>query len=168
MAKTHLDQLVNYPAEIIKIISDDKYCVGLTLNKKFDLITDEDKDNFLDKNIFDYQYVDDTTTEASAYIMVEMEVPNVENRAVKDTKIFVTVACHKNFMKLDSSLFPAFIGNRRDNIARYVDKLINDKMFLGIGKLSLSSAHVAYSANRFTARQLIYEIPDFNIRDLVE
>ena len=68
MAKTYLDQLVEYPAKVISRISEDKYCVGFLVNKEFDQLTDEDFDRVLDENVFDYQYVDNTTQESAAYI----------------------------------------------------------------------------------------------------
>ena len=49
MAKTYLDQLVEYPAKVISRISGDKYCVGLLVNKNFDQLTDEDFDKVLDE-----------------------------------------------------------------------------------------------------------------------
>lgn len=163
MAKTHLDQLVDYPAKILQKISADKTCVGLLLNKKLEAVTEDDFDIALDEHLFDYEYVDDTVKETSAYIWVEADVPNVDNFSVKNMRIFVTIACHKKFMKLNAKEFLGIAGNRRDNLVRYVDKLLNGGEFLGIGKLSLESVHTVTTAAGFTAREISYVIPDFNL-----
>ena len=162
MAKTFLDQLVEYPAKIIQKIAGSKECVGLLLNKSFNTITDDDSDEALEKSIFDYQYVDSTTQETAAYIWVELDVTKVQNEQIKDIKIYVTVACHKNYMKLDYNKFAGILGNRRDNLIRYIDKELNGAEDLGIGKLSLTSVRTLSPINNFTGRELEYSIPDFN------
>lgn len=162
MAKSFLDQLVEYPAKIMQKIAESKECVGLLLNKQFNTITEEDSDEALEKSIFDYQYVDGTTQEATAYIWVELEVTKVQNEQIKDIKIYVSVACHKNYMKLDYAKFAGILGNRRDNLIRYIDKELNGAEDLGIGKLSLTSVRTLSPINGFTGRELEYSIPDFN------
>ena len=168
MAKTYLDQLVDYPAKVISRISEDKYCVGLIVNKNFDQLTDEDFDKVLDENVFDYQYVDNTTQESAAYIWAEVDVDRVSSKQFKNLKLYVTVACHKSFMKLDGQKFKGMIGNRRDNIVRYVDRLLNNHMFVGLGLLKLESVKPLTSVNGFTAKELTYDIPDFHIVQIDE
>ncbi len=168
MAKTYLDQLVEYPAKVIKRISEDKYCVGLVVNKGFNAVTEDDYDNVLEEHIFDYQYVDETTKESTAYIWIEMEVNSVSNKQIKNGRVYVTVACHKSFMKLNGAIYRGVIGNRRDNLVRYIDKLLNDSDFMGIGTLKLLSVKTLSPINGFAVREITYSIPDFNIVDLDE
>lgn len=166
MAKTYLDQLVEYPAEVMQRISEDKTCVGLLLNKGFSKVTEDDFETALEKNLFDYQYVDDTTEEVAAYIFVEAEVSSVSNKNIKGLRLYVTVVCHKSFMKLNGRIFQGVIGNRRDNLVRYVDSLLNGETFLGIGALNLRTVKSVSSPANFTGRLLTYEISDFNIVDI--
>lgn len=166
MAKTYLDQLVEYPAKIIKTISEDKYCVGFLLNKSFDEITEDDYDEALESFLFDYQYVDDTTQESAAYIWVDAEVSHVDNMRIKGMRVYVTIACHKSFMELDTDKFKGVMGNRKDNLVRYVDRLINNKLSFGIGTLKLESVRTISSINSFTLREITYSVPDFNILEL--
>lgn len=163
MADTYLDQIVEYPTEVLKKIAEDKYCIGLIRDKSFDKVTEDDFDEALENNILDYHYLDSTAEESSAYIMVEIEVNRVENRTIKNIELYVTIACHKSFMKMNFSKFKGMIGNRRDNITRYVDKLLNGKPFPGIGTLKLKSVKTLTPINGFLMRELCYEIPDFNI-----
>lgn len=169
MAKTYLDQLVEYPAKVLKRISEDKYCLGLLLNKSFNSIAEEDSDKALDELLYDYQYVDDTTQESSAYIWAEIDVDHVENKQIKGVRLYVTIACHKSYMKLKGSTFRGVMGNRRDNLVRYVDRLLNDTTGIGgIGTLSLQSVRTLSPISGFTLREITYRIPDFNIVELEE
>ena len=154
---------------MLKRLSEDKYCLGLLLNKGFNTISEEDSDKALDELLYDYQYIDDTTQEAIAYIWVEIDVDRVENKQIKGVRLYVTVACHKNYMKLNGSTFPGVVGNRRDNLVRYVDKLLNNTTFVGgIGALSLQSIRTLSPVSGFTLREITYRIPDFNIIELEE
>lgn len=158
--------MVEYPAQIISRLASDQYCTGLILNKKFDEVTEDDNDSVLDEHIFDYPYVDETTTASTAYVWVEMEVDSVPNRQIKRVKLYVTVACHKNYMKLNHQTYKGVIGNRRDNLVRYIDKLLNGTNFMGIGELALQSVKTVAPINSFVMRELTYSIPDFNQVDI--
>lgn len=166
MAKTYLDQIVEYPSKVMLRIAEDKSCTGLLVNKAFDTITEDDMDDALDNFIKDYQYVDETTQEVQAYIWVEMDVPRVDNKTIKDVRLYVTVACHKGYMPLDKKTFKGIIGNRRDNLVRYIDKVLNNSMFLGLGTLKLKSVSTLAPINGFTVREITYEVPDFNIVEI--
>lgn len=168
MAKTYLDQLVEYPAKIIQRISEDKYCVGFLMNKGFEEVNEDDFEKTLEEKIFDYQYVDETAEEASAYIWVEIEVSRVENSKIKDIRLYVTISCHKGYMKLNERTYQGVIGNRRDNLVRYVDRLLNGKSFVGIGSFKLKTVKSIAPATNFTGRELCYEICDFNLVDIKE
>lgn len=170
MAKTYLDQIVDYPSKIIAKLAQDKYCVGFILNKAFANITEEDVQNVLENYIKDYQFLDETNQESAAYIWVEIDVNKIDNRTIKDIMIHVTIACHNKYMALTSNSFDGIVGNRRDNIVRFVDKILNNSSLFGIGKLKFKSVQTVSPINGdgFTARELIYEVPDFNIVNLKE
>lgn len=163
MSKTYLDQIVDYPSKIILRLAEDKFCSGLILNKKFGDITECDVDTILDKHIKDYQYIDETNQETAAFVWVEIDINKVENFTVKDILIYVTVVCHKNYMALSPKRFNGIVGNRRDNIVRYIDRILNNANFVGIGRLQLKSVRTVAPINGFTARELVYRVPDFNI-----
>jgi hypothetical protein len=163
LAKTYLDQLVEYPAKIIKKISEDKFCVALLTNKKASDVTEDDSDDVLDNYIYDYQYVDETTQEAKAFVWVDIEIGSVENLQIKNVRIYITVACHKGYMKLDGVKFTGMIGNRKDNLVRYIDKLLNNVNVAGIGTLKLQSVKTLSPISGFAVREITYEVPDFNI-----
>lgn len=168
MAKTYLDQIVEYPSKVMLRIAEDKVCTGLLVNKAFYDVTEDDIDKAMDDLIKDYQYVDETTQATAAYIWVEMEVNRVDNKTIKGIRLYVTIACHKNYMSLNRQTFRGIVGNRRDNLVRYVDKVLNNTEFLGIGALKLHSIKTLTPINGFTMREITYEIPDFNIVEINE
>jgi len=162
--KTFLDEIVSYPARAIKLISEDTHCVGLIRNVAVSDVEDEHKDDCFDKNLFTYQYVDGTITETAAFVWAEADVPSVQNMRIKGMRLYISIACHKQFMNLSSQTFPSVMGNRRDNIVRYVDRLLNFQDVFGIGKLSLRSVKTLSAPQDFTIKELEYEIPEFNYR----
>ena len=76
-------------------------------------------------------------------------------------KLYVTVVCHKHFMSIDPAKFPGMIGNRRDNIVRYADRLLSRSDIFGIGALKLESIKTMSAPVGYTARELTYSVSDF-------
>lgn len=164
MAKTYLDEIITYPQKAVSLIGDSKECVGLLLNKAVLSITEDDCDEARERNIFTYQYVDSTTQTATAYVWAEVDVPSIQNQRIKDLRLYVTVAVHKQYMALDRKIHTGMAGNRRDNLVRYIDKLLNFKDIFGIGKLALKSVRTVNAPSGFVIKEIEYEIPDFNYR----
>lgn len=161
MAKTYVDELVDFPSKALYRIGTDKMVVGLLLDNPGIEISSEEADSVFDDNLFDYLYVDETTTEATAYIEVETEVTDSRTQAFCDFRIYVHICCHKNYMKIDPNKFPGISGNRRDNLVRYVDKVLNGSTAFGVGKLILDEVHTVPAPTGFTAREMTYVVPNF-------
>lgn len=161
MDKTFLDELVEYPVKALYKIGMDQTVVGLlTDNPDIDVDSD-DADEVFDRYLFDYGYVDNTTTEAAAYICVEAEASGSLTESMHNMKLYVTIFCHKQFMDIEATKFKGMVGNRRDNLVRYVDALINGSDVFGIGKLTLDSVRSIPCPIGFSARELTYTVPDF-------
>lgn len=160
MANTFLDELVEYPVKALHSIGTDPTVAQLlTDNPNLDMDSEE-ADDIFDKFLFDYIYVDGTTAEAAAYVCVEAETVKAPTLTMQNMKLYVTVICHKQFMKVDTTKFKGMIGNRRDNLVRYIDKLLSGSDAFGIGKLSLEHAHTVAAPTGFTARELTYTVPE--------
>lgn len=158
---TFLDDLVEFPVKALHRIGIDRTIVSLlTDNENIDMDSEE-ADSIFDKYLFDYEYVDNTTTEAAAYICVETETTKSSTNTMNDMYLYVTIICHKQFMKIDSSRFKGLIGNRRDNLVRYVDEVLNSSDNYGVGALTLQSVRTATAPAGFSARELTYTIPAF-------
>lgn len=167
MDKTYIDELIDYPVKVAQKIGNSKEVIALLLNKSIKEINDNDIDDAFENYIYDYDYVDDTISESAAFVWIEAEIPSVSNRQIKNMRLYVTVACHKRFMDMNTGIISGLAGNRRDNLIRYIDKELNDSDIFGIGKLSLRSVKTMTSSNTsFSVRELCYEIPDFNIKEI--
>ena len=135
---------------ILRLLADDN-----TITAQSD-----EADETISQYMFDYGYVDGTTTETNAYICVEADIPAVPTDSFQDIRIYVTVICHKLFMKLDPSKF-TLIGNRRDNLVRYIDSELNGSDIFGVGKLDLDSIKTISAPNGFTAKEIAYSVSDY-------
>lgn len=161
MDKSMIDQLVEYPAKAIHKIGTDKTVAALLTNDPDIDMSSDEADDIFDKYLYDYGYVDDSATESRAYICAEAEATKSMTSAVQNVKLYVTVVCHKRFMSIDPAKFPGMIGNRRDNIVRYADRLLNGSDIFGIGKLQLESVKTMSAPVGYTARELTYRVADF-------
>lgn len=161
MAKTFLDELVEYPAKAIQKLGTNQDIVSLLTDEATIDMDSDEADDVFDKYLFDYGYVDATTTEARAFVCVEAELIRSATPTIQDFRLYVTVICHKNFMSIDTRRFPGIIGNRRDNLVRSIDKVLNGSEVFGIGCLTLNSVKTISSPTGFTARELTYFISDF-------
>lgn len=161
MANTYLDELVEYPAKAIQRLGTTKSIVAL-LTDDADVDMDSDEaDEVFDKYLFDYGYVDGTTNEAKAFVCVEAEMVKAPTPTMQDLRLYVTIICHKDFMRIDARNFSGVIGNRRDNLVREIDKVLNGSDIFGIGQLCLNSVKTVSSPTGFTARELTYSVADF-------
>lgn len=164
MDETYLDALAEYPLKALHVIGNNQIVVSLLTDNPDVVIGSDEADSVFDKYLFDYDYVDDTTVETAAYICAEAEVSRVSSDTMKTMMFYITVICHKKFMHLDTSKFKGMAGNRRDNLVRYVDNLLSGTDLFGIGKLKFSRVQTVNAPAGFSARQLIYTVPDFNVK----
>lgn len=159
MAKiSHIDEIIDYKKEVIETLGRSQAVVGLILD---DIDIDMESDtaySVYDNNLFNYNYVDDTQTLASALIMVEVEIPRVPTSGIKDVILYVQIVVNKGFMQLK---YGNVKGNRRDNLARQVDLLLNNSKNFGIGKLNLESVGIAGVPDGYTSTMLTYSVPNF-------
>lgn len=158
--KTHLDEIIDYNSEAInKIISSTE--VMRLISNELNYNPDDEAAERWEEHVNDHNWVDDTIQEVTAYVLIDSEMVKAPSGSVKTMALYVQVVCHKQYMKLDSDMFPGVKGNRRDNICREIDLLLNDSKDFGIGRLELTSATLANAPEGFTSRVLTYQVPDF-------
>ena len=166
MARSYLDEIVNYPQKAVNLIGNCKKCVGLLVNKRFEEVGESEIKIAFDRHLFTYQFVDSTTQVATGYVWAEVDIPSIQNQRIKDLRLYITVACHKQFMRLDPKVHPDIAGNRRDNLVCCIDKLLNFNDVFGIGQLALRSVKTVHAPHGFVIKEIEYEIPNFNYRRL--
>lgn len=156
-----LDDMTRYKEAVIRKIAVSQKVIGLLLNDpNIDLDSDEAND-VIDRNIFDYDYIDRTVQRADAYIMVDSELDYPTSGSMNQWRVYVQVVCAKAFNSLDHKIFKGVPGNRRDNLAQEIDALLNGERFIGIGDLELLSAAPASVPDTFTSMLLTYRVHDF-------
>lgn len=156
---THLDEIIDYNNLVITKVLNSPDVMKLVSNGKY--APDDDDAEKWEEHINDHGWIDESVQEAGAYVLVDTEVTKAPSGSTKTMTLLVEVVCNKSFMKLDTNTFPGIKGNRRDNICRQVDLLINGSTEFGIGRLQLTSATLAAAPEGFTARLLTYTVPDY-------
>lgn len=163
--ETHLDELIDYSSKIISALCASPDVVRLILDKADVNIYGADAEEAR-RYMYDYDYIDETVQKSGAFIMVDCDMVDSPSASFKEMEVYVQIVVSKTFMELDPAIFPGIRGNRRDNLARQIDLLINGRRDFGVGKLMLSSAKTAGVPSTFTSKMLTYSIPDFarNVR----
>lgn len=174
------NQLNLYPLgrdkEIIsKTLSEDEDIIALLIPDYDSLTTTEDLDVILKQHLYKTIAVDNTQGESRAYICIETYVPSVENDSIKEIGIVINVFCATNLLELSDSdnekfLKKGFFGNRLDMLIDGIDRCLNGKRGIGIGKLRLRPRNpiVIYQpVNGYYGKSLEYIIYDFNDIPLV-
>ena len=158
--KTDIDEIVNYLYLAKTLILENQEIMALVSN---DPTYDPDSDDAeqFEARVKDHDYVDETMLTADCYICVETEMTSLDTPTMKTVYLYVNVICRKTYMDLDNKLFKGYKGNRRDNIARHVNTLLNENGAFGVGDLHLISATLGSVPTGFTSRVLTYRVPAF-------
>ena len=158
---TYLDELIEYKDRVVRTLAASQSVVGLLLN---DPAIDMDCDaayEVIGRNIYDFDYVDKTVERDDAYIMIDTELMAASSGSMNRWYLYVQIVCAKPYNKLSGKVFKGVKGNRRDNLAREVDLLLNGQTGYGIGRLDLIGAAPAQVPDTFTSILLTYEIHEF-------
>lgn len=162
MRDLSLQDIIDFQNAAIRKIAEDTTCVGLLLNKRIADVDDNDIDEAWDKKIYPYEFVVGTEASETAFVFVEAEAVKTSH-SMKRVDVFVTVVCHKNYMKLNPQTFPGIAGSRRDVLVAHVDYVLANSNDFGIGRLNWQSMKtVSVSNPNYCGRQIHYSTADFN------
>lgn len=156
-----LADMTLYKEEIIRKIASSQSVIGLLVNDPHVDMDGDAANDIIDRNIFDYDYIDRTVQRSDAYIMVDSELDYPTSGTMNQWRVYIQIVCAKTFNALDHKVFKGVSGNRRDNLAQEVDVLLNGQRFIGIGQLELISAAPATVPDTFTSMLLTYRVHDF-------
>lgn len=157
---THIDQLVDYNQLVVNRILASQEVMALISNIP-DINLDSDAAAEWEEHVVDHAWVDDTVQESGAFITVDVDIPSMSSGTIKEMRVYVEVLVSKTYMRLSPSLFKGCKGNRRDNIVRQIDLLLNGSLDFGIGRLDLKNIRTVTTANKFAGKLLTYEVSDF-------
>ena len=156
-----LDDMTLYKEAIIRKIAASQKVIGLLVNDPMIDMDSDEANDIIDRNIFDYDYIDRTVQRSDAYIMVDSELDYPTSGTMNQWRAYVQIVCAKTFNSMDHKIFKGVSGNRRDNLAQEIDALLNGERFIGIGDLELLSAAPATVPDTFTSMLLTYRVHDF-------
>ena len=156
-----LDDMTLYKEAIIRKIAASQKVIGLLVNDPMIDMDSDEANDIIDRNIFDYDYIDRTVQRSDAYIMVDSELDYPTSGTMNQWRVYVQIVCAKTFNSMDHKIFKGVSGNRRDNLAQEIDALLNGERFIGIGDLELLSASPATVPDTFTSMLLTYRVHDF-------
>lgn len=129
-------------------------------------------------HIFDYNFVDETTTEEKTFIFVETDIDTVRDKLFTDFNLYVSVFTHKSLVRItnttiptvkevkDMGCFASTYANRVDVLCDIVDRILNgtDKI-AGIGDVEPAPrGYVSlYCPNsNYYGKRLKYNISNLN------
>lgn len=160
---TNLDEIILYKNTVQRAIGMDDNILAFLSDDPNIKAGSPKASEILFKNILDHSFCDDTIQVDTALILVEVEMYSRPTDAVKNMTLNVQVICNNNFIELNKKKFKGVIGNRRDNIARYIDAALHTQAALqmGIGRLQLYSCMPTVGPSGFSSIMLSYRIPEF-------
>ncbi|MGL5434277.1 MAG: hypothetical protein ACRDBO_02600 [Lachnospiraceae bacterium] len=118
-------------------------------------------DTLINQQVYPYLYVDNSRMDPLTYLDVEVDIPKLPSRTIKDIKITIWAYCHKDIMEYTKD---GYCGTRSDILADMADRQIAGSGISGIGTLNLTSAAHIMPASNFYGLELIYTTSDFKVK----
>ena len=103
-------------------------------------------------HVFDYNFVDDTTTDEKTFVFVETDIDTVRQNIYTDFNLYVCIFTHKSLVRIMDDTIPSMneveemgynvghYGNRVDILCDIVDNILNgNEKIRGIGTVEPAS-----------------------------
>lgn len=159
--KSHLDDLINFKENVILSISQSQKVLSLISNNPNIVVDSAEAESIIDNNVFNFDFVPTTQQASTAIILIDTDMVRASSPTMNRYELYVQVIVSKEFMSLRGQGFVGLKGTRRDNIARFVDLLLNNSLGYGVGRLTLETAITASVPDGYTSKLLTYSTPDF-------
>jgi len=129
-------------------------------------------------HIFDYNFVDDTTTEEKTFVFVETDIDTIRDNMFTNFNLYVCIFSFKDLIRLTSNSIPTVkeikdmgyfastYANRVDVLCDIVDRTLNgtDKIY-GIGDVEPAPRNhmtIYRPNNKYYGKCLKYTISNYN------
>lgn len=115
--------------------------------------------------VYPYDWMDNTSLTAGAYVCVDVDIPSVSTKNVKNCTITIWVMCHQNAMCLrGTNMYNlSYVGGtRRDKLCDRIDYLLNGCTNIGLGQVELIRANRFDPGGMYYGRELVYHVQEFN------
>lgn len=150
-----------YKNRLINVFLNNSDICQLLLDE--DNITSDSVDNLVYSQVFPYLFVDNTQTQKLTYLCIEIDVPKVPTRTIKDLKLTIWAYCHKDCMKYSQK---GFLGTRVDILSDMIERTLQDSNLFGIGKLHLDYVTRMFPQSSYYGREMVFSIPDFKYKEV--
>ena len=130
-------------------------------------------------HVFDYNFVDDTTTDEKTFVFVETDIDTVRQNIYTDFNLYVCIFTHKSLVRIMDDTIPSMneveemgynvghYGNRVDILCDIVDNILNgNEKIRGIGTVEPATrGYVSmYCPNsKYYGKCLKYKISNLNM-----
>ena len=130
-------------------------------------------------HVFDYNFVDDTTTDEKTFVFVETDIDTVRQNIYTDFNLYVCIFTHKSLVRITDDTIPSMneveemgynvghYGNRVDILCDIVDNILNgNEKIRGIGTVEPASRGYVtmYCPNqKYYGKCLKYKISNLNM-----
>lgn len=150
----YLEEIPNYKNDLLKEFLKNEKIITYIGNKDEEI---QDPVDLIGVNVFPFAYIPDVETVVKTYICIDIYVPRVKDMIFKDVQIVLNVFSHKDMGTYKGK-------SRVDLINIEIDKILNGNYSFGIDMVELVSV-MPYTPNyKFSGKQLIYNVPNFNQR----
>lgn len=148
-----LDEFYAYKNKLTEILCCNKDIVTLITGNK-----DSDVPNHIlpYKNIFPFEYVPDTSDDASTYICFDVDVIDVEDDTFLVPALYIWVFTHKSKLRLPEG------GLLLDDLTVEINKELNGNRMFGLGKLRLKNVGRFVPIDDYQGKVITYIARDFN------
>ena len=103
--ETYVDQIIGYKEKVLTALSQSQEIMALLAdNPEIDLESEE-AEKVIEKCSWDYQYVDETTQSAGAYIMVEAAKTGDNGGTLQEFALYVEIVASTEFVPLNHKKF---------------------------------------------------------------
>lgn len=148
----HLEEFDDYKRVIVNKLLRDKEFVSLMTDEKDPVLP---ASGLLNKQIFLYDYLDNTITEDKVMICVDCDDDDAVNCAVTRFNLHIWIAVPKSLMNMSGKI-------RRDALASRADELLNGSTEFGFGRLTRKAGGRFHMNNTYRCRTLNYTVEDWN------
>lgn len=151
-----LDNLIeDYRNVITNMLLSNETIISLLSNDTFDI---ENADVLLWDKIIPQQYVPDTITEASSYILYDLD----EHIISRQDKVYIELSIY--FWTFSHKDLPTYKGRlRNDILVREIKNMFSEKDLLGLANVHFISNCIQFNTpNKYAARLLTFKVTDWS------
>lgn len=152
------NEMAEYRLILISLLKSSPFLYELLTTETQE--NEEQMDTLVWKNIIPQLFVDNTITEAQAYIAFDFSSKVNGIDTYKTTYVYFQIICNKKKV-----ILPNGIGTRCDAIIAEIYRLFKDQTTLGIGhNTEVSNSIYNVSNPDFVGREIIFRVADFDER----